>query len=215
MLVQGPAAPAFAAVVNEGVAVRGVRLADGTALWLDVGARVGVRLGGKQREIDVRSGRVRIVPAEELRPLRVTARRTVISAHGGRFDVTLLPDGVTVSALDGALTVVPAAKGDEDPGLRLPGGKAVKIDTGGLHPAAVDRSWPAGRLRFEEASLARIVELANRQGDPDLLIDSKDTADLRVSGVFDLRDTRRLARKLAATLDLEVRETTDGLLLHR
>jgi transmembrane sensor len=215
MLLQGPATPAFAAVANEGIAVRGVRLADGTAVWLDVGARIGVRLGGKQREIDVRSGRVRIVPANDPRPMRVTARGASVSARSGSFDVALLPDGVAVSALDGELIVMPASRSGDDPGVRLTRGNAVVMDAGTVRPGVMDRTWPAGRLRFEAASLGRIAELANRQGDPDLLVDSEDTADLRVSGVFDLRDTRRLARKLAVTLDLEVQETAKGLLLHR
>jgi transmembrane sensor len=215
VLVQGPPTPAFAAVVNEGVAVRGVRLADGTSVWLDVGARIGVRLGSKRREIDVREGRVRIVPAAGTRPLSVTARGTEISAPGGRFDVALLPDGVLVSAVEGAVTVAPAPGNQGESAMQLPSGRAVVMDRAGVRSASVDRTWPAGRLRFESASLGRIVALANRRGDPDLLIDEKDISELRVSGVFDLRDTRRLARKLAATLDLEVQQTARGLLLRR
>lgn len=44
MLSQSTSAPAFATISNDGSAIRGVRLEDGTRVWLDVGAQIGVRL---------------------------------------------------------------------------------------------------------------------------------------------------------------------------
>jgi transmembrane sensor len=215
MLWQGAAAPAFAAIANSGEAVRSVRLADGTVVWMDAGARIGVRIAPRQREVAIEAGRVRFVPAADPRPLQVNAGATRIYPGTTRIDVSAVGEGITVAALDGAVDLVaPTRMGQPFP-IQLASGRALHLDTEGVHTAAPDPTWPAARVRFANAPLSTILALANRFGDPDLVTRDPTIAALRVSGVLDLRDTRKLARKLAATLELEVAEEQDGLVLQR
>jgi transmembrane sensor len=214
VFLQGAATPAYAAISNSGPAVRGVRFADGTALWLDIGAEVGVRLAGARRDIVVRQGRVRIRPGSSSVPLDVHAGGVRTAPGKAPIDVTANDVQVTVGALVQPVVVSPAAGAGEGR-WRVAPGHAVAFDTAGSQDAPLDRSWPAGRLRFADAELGRILALANRHGDPDVEVGDARIAALRVSGVFDLRDTRRLARKLAATLDLRVADDGQRLILRR
>jgi transmembrane sensor len=207
-----PSAPAFAAITNEGPAIRGVRLEDGTVVWLDVGSQIGVRFGSDGGEIKVHRGRVRIIP-QPARPLDVSAGSAKIAAAETTLDVSVTGTQVTVAALDGPLAV--SASGGPVAALRLATSRAVTIDASGAHPVPFDRSWPASRLRFDDAPLARIITLANAHGDPDIRPGDPAIAALRVSGVFDLRETPTLARKLAAALDLHVDDRGTELVLRR
>lgn len=215
LLSQGTATPAFAAISNDGASVREIRLADGTRVSMDIGAQIGVRLAGKRRDIAVQAGRVRIDPAADPRPLEVTARGSKINPGGTRLDVTVSEGELTVAALDGPLTLGSSAFATVVPNMQLEKGHAVVLGATGSRAAEADTSWPAGRVRFDGAPLSQIIARANRQGDPDLVAADADIAALRVSGVFDLRDTRRLARKLAAAFDLKVSPERDRLVLRR
>jgi transmembrane sensor len=206
--------PAFAAISNPGPAVRGVQLADGTTVWLDSGAEIGVRQAETGSEIAVRRGRVRIVPHGADTPVAVSAGNVTITPNATKLDVTVSDAGVAIGALDGPLTAN-GVPGSATHTLRIEPGGARVIDAKGARTASLDRSWPASRVRFKGEPLARVVALANRQGDPDIRVPDPALAALHVSGVFDLRETRSLARKLAATFDLDVAERDGALELHR
>ena len=210
-LWQGAASPAYAAVTNPGAGVRGVRLGDGTAVWLDAGAEIDVSLDGPTRRIIVRKGRVRISPGRDPKPVEIVAGRFRIYPRLARLDVTVAGERAALATLEGAISV----SSPHEQGFTLTQGQAVSIDSGGRHAAALDRSWPASRLRFEDATLGRIAALANRLGDPDIVFADPEIAALPVTGILDVRDTRKLARKLAAAFDLEVVEERSQLVLRR
>lgn len=211
LLWQGTASPAFAAVTNPGAAVRGVRLGDGTAVWLDAGAEIAVSLDGPTRRIVVRKGRVRISPGPGQRPVAITAGNFTVDPHLARVDVVVDGARASFAALDGAI-VVSSSREDR---FTVAQGEAISIAPNGRHETALDKSWPASRLRFENATLGRIARLANRLGDPDIVFATPEIATLTVTGVIDVRDTRKLARKLAAAHDLRVDDAQGDLRLRR
>lgn len=215
MLWQGSAEPAFATVANSGSAVRGVRLEDGTRVWLDLGARIGVRFSDDRREIVVREGRVRVFPSADARPLEVRSDAARVTPGLTRTDVSVTAAGTIIGALNGSLAILNASGADDAGPLRLDAGRALNLGSGGVRSVSLDGTWIAGRLRFAETPLRDILAQANRLGDPDIVAPDSEIAGLRVSGVFDLRETRRLARKLGATLDLRVEEREGQLVLRR
>lgn len=214
LLWKGTSPPAFAAITNPEEAVRGVRLSDGTVVWLDTRAEIGVRLTEERRELSVEKGRVRLVPGSDPRPLEVHAGMVRFAPGAKRFDVIRLGDEVTVAALDGPLRLqLQGAQGASTPVVER--GRALKVDRTGPHAGDIDPSWPASRLGFRQAALGRVIALANRQSGPDIVLGEQDLGNLRVSGVFDLRDTRRLARKIAATFALRIEDNGTELILRR
>lgn len=208
-------APAFATISNDGSAIKCVQLKDGTRVWLDVGTRIGVRFSERRREILVREGRVRVLPAADARPLELGSELARIEPGRTRTDVTVAGGRTIFGAIDGPLAIADGASNGKWHPLRLEAGGAIELDSAGVRAASLDRTWVAGRLRFSETPLRSILALANRLGDPDIAAVDGEVAALRVSGVFDLRDTRCLARKLAAALDLDVEEDGSRLILRR
>lgn len=203
--------PAYARLANTGSAVRGVRLADGTGVWLDPGAELGVRIDEERREIVLRRGRVRIDPASGVPPLRARSGELTVTQATTRFDMAIDNDGVVLGALDGAIAIV-----YHDGRTRsLSVGQAIAIDASGERPAVLDRTWPGARVRFADASLGRIAAVSNQQPGPDIAFGDPSVGDLTVTGVLDLRDTRRLARKLAAAHGLQVVDDGRTLTLKR
>jgi transmembrane sensor len=208
---QGFSSPAFATISNPGGAVRGVRLRDGTLVWLDAGAEVGARSDGAHRTIVVRKGRVRIGPAANGPPLEITAGRLTIDPATAKVDVTVEGAVVTMSSLNGTIGV---KSGSGQPSS-LSAGEGLVFDGAGVRAAPVDLTWPVARLRFADTPLRQIVVIANRQPGPDIVFAEDSIGSLTVTGVLDLRDPRRLARKLAAAYDLRLRDEGSRVVLSR
>ncbi len=211
--------PAYAAVVNPGAAVRTVMLEDGTKVTLDPGAELGVLIGDKKRHIEVRAGRSRIeVRRDSRRPLLVSLPGGDVSSAQGTLDVSV--DGATseVSALTEALTLTPFARNARSSAVRLAGGQTLLLNDPQARPMPTQPAalrWPDARRQFDEAVLADVLRFANREASVPILVDNTDIGRLKVTGILDLRDTRALARKLAAALNLRVDERPDRIILIR
>ena len=210
---QMASSPAFAAIANDGPAVRSLRLSDGSRVFLDVDAEIGVRIGSGRREITIRRGRVRIAPAPGSRPLRVTARGLQIDPSGQRIDVVIDGDRAILAALgiNPARGTVEVVAGSER--FRLGAGEAAVVSRKGRRRATIEPFWPLGRVQFKQAPLASVLKPANAIGDPDVIAADSGVAAMRVTAVLDLRDTRRLARKLATALDLTIEDRGSELIL--
>lgn len=219
LTTQAPQA-AQAAVSNPGPAVRGVRLSDGTVAILDTGAELAVAFDRNARVVTLRSGRVRFNVARDAeRPFSVAAEQAIVTARGTVFDVTLVPGEMRVWVIEGeiALVIVPPDQATTEP-IALRSGQAVNVRDGRLSQMTIEPAaarWPAGRLAFDDKPLATVVAMANRQGSPKILLGDDSAGTMRVTGVLDIRDTRALARKLAATLGLRVEERDPAILLRR
>jgi transmembrane sensor len=208
--------PAYAAVTNPGPAIRMVRLADGSNVTLDAGTQLSVTFKSEDRQVELRSGRARfkIVPDPD-RPFIVSAGSARVMSVGGEFDVGVREGQATVVARRESVTV--DAKSEEpEVSEAVPSGQAVRIAGGAVKPITIshkERLWPAGRLSFDQARLADIVSIANRLGGPPIRVSDESVGASKVTAILDLRDTRALARKLGAALDVGVQERPDGIVL--
>lgn len=203
--------PVYAAIANPTAAIRTVRLQGGATLTLDAGASIEVAQGATAPLLRSLIGRARLsLPATPVRPLRLTTDQGIVSGSNCMFDLITGSRRLVVSVIRGSLVVAPAAAPDAP--IALDAGQSLSVSDG--QAAAVadgtpDPSWPDARVGFDGASLASVLAAANRAGRPRLVPADATIASLKVTGVLDLRDTRRLARKLAAALGLRVREA-DG-----
>lgn len=216
---QGPDA-AHAAITNPGPAVRGFKLSDGTTVILDSGSELAVAYERDGRTVTLNSGRARIsVARDPRRPFSVKAAQSTLRTGVAVVDVALTKDEVSIRVVDGEAFLTTTSTGQADRhAIRLNEGRAVNVRDGRLVETKVDATaarWPEARLSFDDAPLATIVGLANRRGRPKIILPDAGVGALRVTGVLDIRDTRSLARKLAATLDLRIEEHSDELRLTR
>ena len=211
--------PAYAAVVNPGEAVRTVVLDDGTMVTLAPGAELGVLIGDEERHIEVRAGRSRIaVRPDSRRPLLVSLPGGDVSSAQGTLDVFVDGDTSQVSALTEALTLKPLVRNARSSAVGLPSGKSLFLSDPRARPMPTESAalrWPDARRQFEEAALSDVLRLANADASVRIVVDDTDIGRLKVTGILDLRDTRPLARKLAAALNLQVDERPDRIILIR
>lgn len=211
--------PAYAAVVNPGAAVRTVMLEDGTKVTLDPGAELGVLIGDEKRHIEVRAGRSRIeVRPDSRRPLLVSLPGADVNSARGTLDVSVDGDTSEVSALTEALTLTSVGRNARSSVVRLAGGQTLLLNDPRArpmptHPAAL--RWPDARRQFDETALVEVFKLANRDASAPIVVEDTDIGRLKVTGILDVRDTRALARKLAAALNLQVDERPDRVTLTR
>jgi transmembrane sensor len=211
--------PAYAAVVNPGAAVRTVMLEDGTRVTLDPGAELGVLIGNEERHIEVRAGRSRIeVRPDSRRPLLVSLPGGDISFAQGTLDVSIDGDNSEVSALTEALTLTSFARNGRSSAVRLAGGQTLFLNDARARPMPTQPAalrWPDARRQFDEAALVEVLRFANRDASVPIVVEDTNIGRLKVTGILDIRDTRALARKLAAALNLQIDERPDRIILIR
>ncbi|MEW9571832.1 FecR family protein [Rhodanobacter sp. Si-c] len=187
----------------------------GTAL-LDTDTAVSTP-AGQGRELRLEHGRAQfdLKPALS-QPFAVHAGDGVVSAAGGRFQVSRLAHEVRVVALAGTVSVNLPASNEQ---VTLRPGQQVDYGygrLGGTQPAdlAAARGWPRGELVFYRRNLAELVAAMNRYSDTRLVIGDDALRNLPVSGVFDAGDPAGLAQALQRSRLLRaVRVAPDEIVL--
>ena len=217
-LIRDPA-PAYAAITNRGQATRIVALRDGSIVTLDPATMLEVAVAPTAHHVKMSSGRARFaVRLSTDAPLRVTARAGEITSVNGVFDIAVAKNDVRVWVISGRADVAIPAAGGAGPPRRLRSGQGLRMQAGMAAATPIDQSdttWPHAHVAFDRTPLVTVLRAANRTGEPTIVAVNEAVGKLRVTGVMDIRDTRRLARKLAAALGLELAERNGKLLLSR
>lgn len=210
-----PVEPVFATVANRTDAVSTVTILGGSVATLDAGSAI--ETASTARTIKLLRGRVRLVvhpPAGET--VTVVAQADTIVARDCVLDLTLVDGGVRIRLVKGQAAL--ARRGPGEAPLALVANRPVSVREGVTSAVAVaadDMSWTLARVGFDNVPLGQIVAAANATGMPKISVAEPGLAALRVTAVLDLRDTRALARKLAAALDLHVINRGNHLILSR
>lgn len=202
--------------------VRIFRLADGSRVTLDRGARLDDASTPAERRFLLLHGRARFEVAHDpARRFVVDAGDGQVVAHGTVFDVGLENRAVRVVLLKGSVEVRDRKKAapGASPSRFLAPGEEMMVRAGTLGTptrASADRlAWPEAMIRFDGMPLADAVGLFNRGSRQTVRIESGAPGALRVSGAFRRDDPRGFADALAASFGLEVETTADGNLLLR
>jgi transmembrane sensor len=120
----------------------------------------------------------------------------------------LLEGGVDVrDVTSGARPAVRLAPGQ---GLQIAGGRAPPVPR---PVTAAERQWPSGMLEFDGTPLREVLAIANRYSRRPIELGHASLGELRVTGGYRLGDPARLAKTLAAALDLAVEEEAGGRLV--
>jgi transmembrane sensor len=203
-----------AEVIDTGRAERrSVTLADGSVVQIDPESRLRVRLRRHERDVTLERGRALFrVAKDSERPFIVRAGATQVRAVGTQFGVEQSREGIVVTVAEGKVAVLPGeaatergnTRSDPPPAGRsataharaaaevlLSAGQQVIVSRRGPAEAvrAVDTNrelaWVAGRLVFDNESVADVVEEFNRYNIVQLHVSSPQLAHRAVSGVFD------------------------------
>jgi len=198
---------------------REVRLADGSSVWLDTNSAIDVRFDGARRVLRLRAGAIAVRTAPDklspghARPFVVDTVQGTLRALGTRFTVRQYGhpgDGraspaVQLAVTEGAVEVT--LRGATEPVLTVPAGRQSTLsDQGASSLAAVSpdsQAWTQGVLYAENMRLADFCSELSRYR-PGMLHCAPEVADLRISGVFQLRDTDYVLSMVASTLPVRL-----------
>lgn len=203
----GPGHPPL--VAFEAASAKALRLDDGSVVLLAPGATVSVAYTAEAREVRLTGGEARFVVAHDAsRPFRVLAGTCSVLATGSVFDVRLNGGNADVALIEGRVEVRTA----QGRPVQLAPGEGVDSD-GTRRSARTPERWMPPRVSVEGMPLREVLALANRGAATPIDLADAGLGGRLVTGTFDLADTRALARKLAAALDLSLDESGGRLLL--
>jgi transmembrane sensor len=209
--------PVYATKVGE---QRIVRLTDGSRLTLNTDTKVVVHYTEGRRDLRLARGEAQFdVAKNPNRPFVVTAEGQQVRALGTSFVIRDDGKAVSVTLLEGKVTVTPAR--GETPAAKvvhLTPGQRVRV--GEASPARVDRprleavtAWRSGEILLDDTPLSQAVAEMNRYSPTPLEIESTDVASLRVTGIFKSGESQAFARTVAAQYGLAVVEQPNRILL--
>ncbi|TQV69870.1 DUF4974 domain-containing protein [Exilibacterium tricleocarpae] len=219
-----------------------VVLEDGSKLLLDTQTRVSLDFSPQQRRLVLEQGQARFdVAHDKQRPFVVTAGSGKITALGTVFVVRRVAresaaDEVLVTLLEGKVAVareqnVAAAPTPAQPDrapppaqppatVTLNAGQQVAYSTSsrGISAAAtVDleqaTAWQAGRLVFEDHSLAEVLEDLNRYSQTRILLGDDSLEAIKITGVFKTGDNQKVVQTLTTYFDIRVTSDNRGNLI--
>ncbi|WP_256215370.1 FecR family protein [Sphingobium sp. AP50] len=181
-------------------------LADGSSVLLDTDSLVTIAYTPQERRLRLIRGRARFEVVHEARPFKVAAGSGLVSARGTIFDVRLTAAGAAkVDLIQGAVDVS-ASMARTAPVRRLRAGQSTIIAQNAalmqISTTQSDTSWPDDLKEFQDIRVDQLMQEANRYHAVPLVTGDPTIAKLRVSGVFELRDSRKLCKRLARLFDI-------------
>ncbi|WP_025139695.1 FecR domain-containing protein [Achromobacter sp. DH1f] len=200
---------AMAVHCKETGEIREISLPDGTRVLLDNASAIDLVFDARERLIVLRGGAIMVTtapdPAVSHRPFRVQSQDGSVVALGTRFVVRQEDRYLRVSVFEGAVKLRTVAAPEQ--AIRIDAGHEADfssnhvLGTQGV-PANSD-AWTRGILVADDMRVSDFVaELARyRRG---WVRCAPEIADLKVCGVFSLRDTDRALHNLTLGLPLEV-----------
>jgi transmembrane sensor len=196
----------YASAVGE---IREIVLPDGTQVVLNTNSAIDIDFNGTQRRILLRAGEILVTTAKDTapahRPLSVHGRDGAVYALGTRFIVRQDAHQTDVAVLQGAVEICPALAPTLR--LRLDAGQRADfsqraIGTPGEIPENL-ASWSRGVLVAEQMPLADFLAAVGRYRSG-MLRFAPELGDMKVSGVFSLRDTDRALLNLTLALPVQL-----------
>lgn len=200
---------------------RKLQLDDGSQLYLNTATRVTLDFNDARRRVVLRAGEI-LVQAHPDDAARATRRPFIVSTPHGDilpqeacFTVRLHDRSTRVEVLQQTATIRPgraaAPPAAYPPAVLLQASQAVSFDGSGAGPIGVAvadaAAWLHGQLAVVDRPLAEVIaELARYR--PGILRCDPAVADLKVSGVFSLRDTDEALAAISDSFPVQVRRHT-------
>ncbi|AYJ84845.1 DUF4880 domain-containing protein (plasmid) [Sphingomonas paeninsulae] len=199
--------------------VRRFRLHDGSMVLLGAGSVLQIAIAPNMRSLTLRRGHARFdVAHDPNRPFQVHAGNGIVTAHGTIFDVRLLPQGVRVVLLRGAIDVerTLAARPTGDVRRLMPGQSLMVPVAGTLGPvqtAGRGDTRTVAMVSFDRTPLARAIALFNARNRVQIAFDGSRVQAPLVTGGFNITNPQGFADMLASMFDLALTYRSDGAIL--
>lgn len=198
-----------------------VTLTDGSVLSLNTDTEVAVTLTANLRQVELVRGEAFFdVAKDENRPFQIDTGRKIIEVLGTQFNVRKRADEtvVKVSVLEGKVAVRTTqaatetkvtASPEEDTTLLLAGDIGSYSDSSEVvtqnqtQAVSSAQSWRRGVFRFDDEPLEHVIREFNRYRERKIVIADPSVAELRISGVFHLKNGDNILTALESTLPVQ------------
>lgn len=210
---------------SERSQIKTLTLSDGSLVKLAPQTRIQVRFAQHQREVRLLQGEALFdVAHNPARPFVVTTGKTQTTVLGTEFNVKRRSDEVQVAVREGKVKVAPkiveADLAEQDGSEILLPGQGVSADLAGdvgdvktVDLASVG-SWVDGRRSYEDASLAEIIEDANRYyTNGRIIIGNKELMTMRLSIAFDTQNVDKMLDTLSQAFELNINRELKGTVI--
>lgn len=197
--------------------VRKVALDDGTVIWMNGASRLHVRMGRRQREVDMELAEASFDVAKDAkRPFVITAGPDQVRVVGTEFDVNRTTTDLSVTVRRGIVQVQPVDRSREPvrlaPGWRLKANGQAGAYTVGKSDADSAFAWREGRLVYADATLSQIAADLSRRFPVPVRADPA-VADLKFTGVLSLDSPDAVIARLEAFLPIKAHRTAQAITL--
>jgi transmembrane sensor len=198
---------------------RMVTLDDGTRVYLNTDTRVRIAYSNERRGVVLESGEALFDVARRgpQWPFVVTAGARQVTALGTSFIVRQDTDALTITLIDGKVSVSAMGSTNSDARVLDPGQRLTFTVHGRptLDHPAVDQltAWRQGRVEFDDTPLAAAAAEMNRYSNTKLRIEQNETGAIAIKGAFRAGDALSFAQSIAATCQLEVLEKPHEIVL--
>ncbi|MDR9753641.1 FecR family protein [Pseudomonas sp. SZMC_28357] len=197
--------------------VRLVTLEDGTQVQLNLGTDLTYLNFKDQRRVILKKGEAFFTVSHDTRhPFIVKAAKGQVRVTGTRFNVWMYDDQVRVNLVEGSVLVTSndTLPGD---GLRLTAGMQAGYRDGDFSPQisqtyATDNAlaWLSGKLVLDNLPLSEALPLINRYLANPVMIADQGTGRLRIGGIYNINEMKRLVPSLPKVLPVYLTQNKDG-----
>jgi len=193
---------------------RSVALADGSLLTLNASTQLDTEWLPHERRVHLIAGQALFrVAGDPKRPFVVTAGERAVTALGTVFDVSLEGSMISVTLVEGHVTVraLPAARRPE---IELrPSQQLVAVGDGpekiGSVDTAIETAWADGKVIFVDEPLLNAVAKMNQSSAQQIVADPQ-LALYRINGLFRVGNQESFVNALTAYFPIEARNAANG-----
>jgi transmembrane sensor len=200
-----------------------VTVSDGSVITLNTASEIRLRFSPDRRGVELVAGQANFEVAKDAaRPFIVTAGNRSVRAVGTQFDVFKSGDQVTVTLIEGKVTVTPAdaspirSSNTEPHEIVLAAGEQLSygLKSGLTAPRNADiprvEAWRMRKLDFSDTPLAEAIAEANRYSVVQIVLEAPTFKDARISGRFEAGRNDLFAEGLEGYFHFHVERPVDG-----
>ncbi len=192
-------------------------LADGSHVVLGSRSAISTDFTSGHRHIRLLRGELYVEAFHDpSRPMTIEIGKATVTVVGTRFSVSRHDDGVTVAVREGRVRL---AAGNGEQSL-LQAGNWQQLEDRHLQALNLQGSerqmaWLNGRLSFQDAPLAQVLEELRRYYRAPILLFNDDAARQHVSGNYQLDDPQAVVQALSKVTGTEFTRLPGGILVLR
>ncbi len=197
---------------------RTVPLTDGSVVTLNTATEIRLHFSSDRRDVELVYGQANFEVAKDAsRPFVVTAGDDEVRAVGTQFDVYKAADKVTITLIEGKVTVKDdkAVTGAGPGEITLAAGEQLSL---GVNSGTVQRvnadlprvsAWKARKLDFSDTPLSEAIAEVNRYSHVQIVLRAPELEGARISGAFEAGRNDLFVEGLQSYFQLKVEREGD------